>query len=99
MDMCKGLVWDDRWNWDDDCLDWDKFRWGFNESSVLKTTLAVFLNTLEMNQDDTVANYQDARFRALQYFRTLVDNSYSFQNVEPPFQSIELEEPDWRIWG
>lgn len=94
----KGLMEDSRWDWDLDQFDWKVYREGFCDSTILKTTLAVFLNNLQLDDVGGVVNYHDARFRAFQYFRALVDPNYPYAAVEPPFQSFEIEEPDWRIW-
>jgi hypothetical protein len=96
--LCKGLIEDKRWNWDLDHCDWKRYQSGFLDPSALKITLAVFLNSLEMNEAGVVINYEDARFRGFQYFRAQVDPSYPIRAVEPPFQPHEIEEPDWRIW-
>jgi hypothetical protein len=96
--LCKGLIDDKRWDWDVERFDWKAYQAGFMEPSILKTTLAVFLNTLALDKTGRVTNYVDARFRGFQYFRALVDSSYPYKLVEPPFQAHEIEEPDWRIW-
>jgi hypothetical protein len=97
--LCKGLIQDKRWNWNVDLCDWKRYHTGFTDPSILKTTLAVFLNTVEMDEAGAVTNYEDAKYRGFQYFRALVDSSYPFKAVEPPFQPHEIEEPDCRIWG
>jgi hypothetical protein len=96
--LCKGLIQDRRWNWDVEKCDWKGYKAGFTDPSILKTTLAVFLNTVEMDEAGVVTNYEDAKYRGFQYFRALVDSSYPFKAIEPAFQSHEIEEPDWRIW-
>lgn len=96
--LCKGLLDDQRWNWDLDRCNWRGYQAGFMDASILRTALAVFLNTLEMDEAGAVTNYDGAKFRGFQYFRALVDSSYPFEAVEPPFQPHEIEEPDWRIW-
>jgi hypothetical protein len=96
--LCKGLMDDERWDWDVEKCDWKGYQSAFADPFFLKTTLAVFLNTLMIDDADRITNYEDARFRAFQYFRAHVDSSYPFDAVEPPFQPHEIEEPDWRIW-
>jgi hypothetical protein len=96
--LCKGLIEDKRWDWDLDACDWTRYQSGFADPSILRTTVAVFMNTLEMDGAGIVLNYGDARFRASQYFRTHIDSAYPIGGVEPPFQSHEIEEPDWRVW-
>lgn len=96
--LSKGLIQDKRWNWDVDRCDWHRYQSGFADPSILKTTMAVFLNTLTMDEDGKVRNYEDARFRAFQYFRAHVDSSYPLAGVQPPFQPYEIEESDWRVW-
>lgn len=95
---CKGLLDDDRWDWDVERIEWPRYQEGFCDPTVLKTTLTVFLNNLQMDDGGVVVNYDDAKFRGFQYFRALIDPSYSIAQVTPPFESSELEEPDWRIW-
>jgi hypothetical protein len=96
--LCKGMIEDTRWNWDLDQFDWKQYQEGFCDPTIMKTTLAVFLNTLKLDDDGNVLNYHDAKFRAFQYFRALIDPGYPYESVAPPFQSFEIEEPDWRIW-
>jgi hypothetical protein len=96
--LCKGLIEDRRWTWDVERCDWNRYQSGFADPSILKTTLSVFLNTLTMDEAGKASNYEDARFRAFQYFRALVDPSYPMAGVKPPFQAYEIEEPDWRVW-
>jgi hypothetical protein len=94
----KGLMDDSRWDWDVEQFKWKDYQEGFTDSSILKTTLAVFLNTLKLDDVGGVVNYHDARFRAFQYFRAMIDPEYPYAGVTPPFQQFEIEEPDWRIW-
>jgi hypothetical protein len=96
--LCKGMIADKRWNWDLDKFDWKYYQSSFADPHVLKTTMAVFMNTIEIDEAGVVLNYGDACFRGFQYFRTQIDPSYTFKAVEPPFQPHEIEEPDWRIW-
>lgn len=96
--LCKGLISDKRWDWDVERYDWKGYQAGFSDPSILKTTLSVFLNALELDEAGKVINYADARFRGFQYFRALVDPSYPYKSVEPPFQPHEIEEADWRVW-
>ncbi len=87
--LCKGLMEDARWNWDVEKCDWKNYQQAFLDPSILKTTLSVFVNCLEDN------NYEDARYRAFQYFRRIIDSDYK---PDQPFTIKEIEEPDWRIW-
>jgi hypothetical protein len=96
--LCKGLIEDERWDWDLDRSDWNAYQAGLTDPTVMRTTMVVFLNSLELDGDMLVRNYPDALFRGFQYFRSLVDSSYRESSVEPPFQPHEIEEPDWRIW-
>jgi len=96
--LCKGLLEDERWDWDLDECNWQRYKDGFADPTVLKTTISVFLNNLRLDDSGAVANYNDARFRGFQYFRALVDPSYSIADVSPPFGLPELEEADWREW-
>jgi hypothetical protein len=96
--LSKGSLDDDRWNWDVEQFDCTRYQAAFCDPTILRTTLTVFLNNLELGDGLVVVNYEDARFRGFQYFRGLVDSSYSIAQVHPPFQAFELEEPDWRVW-
>jgi len=96
--LSKGLIDDRRWNWDIEKCDWKRYQSGFSDPSVLKTTMAVFMNTLEVDVSGTVTNWPDATFRGFQYFRAQVDPSYPFKMIQPKFLQEEMEEPDWRIW-
>jgi len=51
-----------------------------------------------LDEHNKILNYDDARFRAFQYFRSQVDLSFSQGDVEPAFTPSEIEEPDWRKW-
>ena len=96
--LCKGLLDDDRWDWDLERIDWQHYQAGFGDPTILRTTLSVFLNNLRVNDSGEVVNYTDARFRGFQYFRALIDASYPLAKVSPQFDSAELDEPDWREW-
>ena len=96
--LSKGLLEDNRWDWDIDKCDWQHYRDGFCDSTILRTTLSIFMNNLMINELDIIVNYEDARFRAFQYFRQQIDPTYRSLNIEPPFKFSEIEEPDWLIW-
>lgn len=97
--LSKGSMDDVRWDWDMEQFSWDKYHAAFCDPTILRTTLAVFLNTLELDDIGAVVNYRDARFRAFQYFRAMIgDRTYKMANVDPPFQPYEIEEHDWLIW-
>jgi hypothetical protein len=96
--LCKGLLDDDRWEWDVERFEWRHYQDGFGDPTILKTTLSVFLNNLRVDESGAVVNYRDARFRGFQYFRALIDPSYPIADVSPPFTSTELDERDWRVW-
>jgi len=98
VNLSTGLLDDDRWDWDVEQFDWQHYQEGFADPTILRTTLTVFLNNLWLDDSGAIANYQDARFRGMQYFRALIDKMYPLAQVSPPFESTELEEPDWRIW-
>lgn len=96
--LSKGLLDDDRWDWDVEQFEWQLYQAGFSDPTVLRTTLSVFLNNLRFDSNEAVINYQDARFRRFQYFRAMVDSTYPLDHVSPPFSPAELDEPDWGIW-
>jgi hypothetical protein len=99
MHLCKGMLDDDRWDWDVEKCDWRGYQEGFLDSTILRTTMAVFLNTLRLDEGGNILNYTDAIFRAAQYFRALVDPAYPISQVIPKFTLAEMEEPDWYTWG
>lgn len=97
--LSKGLMDDSRWDWDIERFDWKKYQAAFCDPSILKTTLAVFLNTLQLDDFGVVVNYHDSRYRAFQYFRAMIgDPSYLAASVIPPFQPYEIEEQDCLTW-
>jgi hypothetical protein len=96
--LSKGLMDDSRWDWDVERFDRKHYQAAFCDPSILRTTLAVFLNTLKLDDHGNVVNYHDARFRAFQYFRALIDPAYPLVRVTPPFQPFEIEEQDWLTW-
>ncbi len=52
--------------------------------------MSVFVNCL----DESGENYEDARYRAFQYFRMMIEPTYKPE----PFTPDELEEPNWMEW-
>jgi hypothetical protein len=96
--LSKGLLDDDRWEWDVEGIEWHRYQAGFSDPTILRTSLSVFLNNLKFDDSWVIANYRDARFRGFQYFRVMIDPSYSLDQVSPPFGPEELDEPDWSVW-
>jgi hypothetical protein len=94
VDLCKGLIDDDRWDWDVEQCDWTRYQQGFADPTILRTTLSVFLNNLKLDGSEVISNYPDASFRGFQYFRMMVDSSYPSAKVSPPFSLEELQEYD-----
>ncbi len=100
--LIKGMLDDDRWDWDADGL--SESQWKAVQESILdpthfRTTLAVFVNNLRINDEGRVLNFVDARFRGFQYFRAfLAIPGYSWETISPPLQQWEMEEPDWQTW-
>lgn len=94
--LVKGLLDDERWDWDNEASvkDWPFYQSAVADATILRTTLSVFLNTLQV-KDGKVLNYQDAKFRGFQYFRMLLGHE---GHTGLHFTAAELEEPDWRIW-
>ena len=96
--LSKGLLDHETWDWDVERLNWQHYQEGFCDPTILRATLAVFLNNLQTDDRAVVLNYESARFRGFQYFRSQVDPSYPLAQVTPPFESTELEEPDVCPW-
>jgi hypothetical protein len=96
--LVNGLLDDDRWDWDVDSLSedqWKSFQESILDPTHLRTTLAVFMNNLWCTVEGDVLNYVDARFRAFQYFRAyLAIGEFSRNQISPPLEQWELEEPD-----
>ena len=86
MLLSKGFLEDNRWDWDIDRCDWQYYREGFCDPTILRTTLSIFMNNLMTNELDIVVNYENARFRAFQYFRQQIDLTYRLVKIEPPLQ-------------
>jgi len=93
IDLQKGLIEDERWDFDLDECKWEAYQQSFLDPTHLRTTLSIWLNHLRLNEEDEIENSDDARFRAFQYFRAYFDHGYTFK---PPFESWELEEPDFK---
>ena len=93
--LSKGLLDDDRWDWDIDDVDWVKYQQCFSDPSSLRTAMCVFANNLKINEANVILNYDDARFRGFQYFRSCVEQTYK---LAKGLESWELEEQDWVEW-
>ncbi len=91
MHLQKGMVDDDRWDWTMEKVDsnWQSYREAFFDPTIMRTTMSIFMNTL--NED--ASNYEDAKFRAFQFFRRFNDGYIV------PFTLEEMEEPNWYTWG
>lgn len=89
----KGLIDDERWNWDLDNTDWKLYQEAFLDPTILRTTLAVWMNAVEMDDAGNVTNQSDAAFRAYQYFRQTFDHDYIRSENAPTFEAWEIEEP------
>jgi hypothetical protein len=96
--LSKGLLDNEKWDWDIERFDWQRYQEGFCDPTILRTTLAVFLNNLQIDDHGAVVNYENARFRGFQYFRSSIDPVHPFTLVSPPFASAELAEPDVFPW-
>ena len=94
IDLQGGLIDDERWNWDVERSDWKMYQESFLDPTVLRTTLAVWMNTIEMDENGNVTNESDAAFRAFQYFRHVFDLEYRESKEAPRFEPWEIEEPD-----
>jgi hypothetical protein len=92
--LSKGLIEDDRWDWDVEKCNWKDYQESFTDPTHLRTTLSIFVNNLEVDETGKVLNYEDARFRAFQYFRPYFDRNCP--RVE--FEDWEYEEPYFLDW-
>jgi len=93
--LSKGLLDDDRWDWDLERTDWEKYQACFGHPSMLRTAICIFVNNLKVNENGHVLNYLDARFRGFQYFRSCVEESYE---LTQELEAWEYEEQDWLQW-
>lgn len=58
------------------------------ESSFAETAFTIFMNNLEYDDENGVANYKHSEMRAAQYIRSYFDSSYK---VVPAFEDWETE--------
>jgi len=93
IDLQKGLIDDERWNWDVEKSDWKQYQESFLDPTILRTTLAVWMNTINLDATGSVTNEVDAAFRAFQYFRHMFDREYVASEAAPTFEPWEIEEP------
>ncbi len=64
-----------------------------HEPSAAEQAIAIFLNTLRLDDRGLVLNAREAEHRAAQYIRSYLDPSY---HVDPPFTSTETERSHYR---
>jgi hypothetical protein len=88
-----GLIDDERWSWDVEKSDWKRYQESFLDPTILRTTLAVWMNTIEIDETGNVTNEVDAAFRAFQYFRHMFDREYNATESAPTFEPWEVDEP------
>ena len=93
IDLQGGLIDDERWSWDVEKSDWKRYRECFLDPTILRTTIAVWMNTIELDEAGNVTNEVDAAFRAFQYFRHMFDHEYRTSEGAPTFEPWEIEEP------
>ena len=96
--VTKGLM--DNENWDFDPLerfdsgelDWDRYISAINDPTIIKTVYTIWMNNIELDNENRVTNEQHASFRAFQYLRTQFDDEYTFDRITPTYTSAELNE-------
>lgn len=88
-----GLIDDERWIWDVEKSDWKRYQESFLDPTILRTTIAVWMNTIELDESGRVRNEVDAAFRAFQYFRHMFDREYFMCEEAQTFEPWEVEEP------
>ena len=93
INLQGGLIDDDRWSWDVEKSDWELYQKSFLDGTIMRTTLAVWMNTIELDSAGNVTNEGDAAFRAFQYFRHMFDRDYNRSEDAPTFERWEIEEP------
>ena len=96
--ISKGLL--DNENWDFEPverfetgeLDWDRYLAAINDPTIIKTVYTIWMNNIQMDDENRVVNEQHACFRAFQYLRTQFDEEFTFDNIAPPLTETELVE-------
>lgn len=58
------------------------------ESSFAEQAFSIFMNNLEMDDNESITNYKYCENRAAQYIRAYFDRSYA---VDPPLEMWECE--------
>ena len=101
--LCKGLIDDERWDWDVEKCDWKKYQEAFCESWILRSTIAIFLNNLNFDKEGKVehTDYVDARFRAFCFFRMyggVEGGGKAYEGQKYEFEPWEFVEQPWIIW-
>jgi hypothetical protein len=93
INLQKGLIDDERWDWDVEETDWKEYQQSFLDPTILRTTIAIWMNTIRLSETGEVIHSTDAAFRAFQYFRSMFDRDYSHSKDAPKFEMREIEEP------
>lgn len=96
-DVTKGLLEDDRWEFDSDWfstgrLDWDRYTAAIVDPTVMCTVISIWTNNLAVDENDEISNEVHAQFRAAQYLRTQFDDDYTCDMIDPPLAAWELRE-------
>lgn len=89
-DLSKGCLEDDRWDWDADNVDIERYRLAIADETCLQTVFTIWANVIVVDDDGVVQNRADAAFRAHQYVRSYIDHD---DTVDPPFEPWEVETP------
>ncbi len=93
LDLHGGLIEHDSWEWRVEDCDWERYKLALADPTILRTTLAVFLNRLPLESQDREADEDEAAFRAFQYFRHMWDSAYRESKDCPKFEPWEIAEP------
>ncbi|MEM7791761.1 MAG: hypothetical protein AAF546_10195 [Verrucomicrobiota bacterium] len=57
------------------------------EPSAIEQAYAIFMNTLELNEEGNITNLKHAEKRATDYIRSYCDSGFE---VEPPYEDWEI---------
>ena len=98
--LLKGMLEDDRWDFDESWFeegvkDWGKYQSALLDSGVMKTAFTVWSNNVELDENGIVTNDGYAEFRAFQSIRPHFDDEYTYDDIEPPFEQWEVIENEF----
>jgi hypothetical protein len=76
-------------------LNWDEYLATINDPTIISTAFTIWMNNIQMDDDNIVQNEEHATFRAFQYLRQHFDHRFTHDDIQPPFTEDELDEPQF----